>query len=100
VAAADGEPRWPAAAVPSGRFDAAGARRLVLAGAAWAGACTVGEVTASDGARTATFRLRGARADLLLAVTVEADPGAPPGTPVRVTDASLRPAPAPDAAPG
>jgi hypothetical protein len=91
VAAALGEdcPRWPAGVATSPALDRAVVRRTLLAGAAWAGACTVGEVTACDGATTATFRLHGVHADLLLAVGLDRDEAGGP----RVSSLALLPAP-------
>jgi hypothetical protein len=90
VARALGEqcPRWPDAVPTAPAFDPVAARRAVLAGAAWAGRCAVGEVTGGDGATGATFRLRGADADLLLTLALD-----PLGERPAVSQVRLLPAP-------
>lgn len=78
-------PGWPATLVAAPPLTTAAARRAILAGAAWAGACTVGAVTSCGGTGSATFTLHGEHADLSLTVAVG------PGT--TLAGLTLRPLP-------
>jgi CubicO group peptidase (beta-lactamase class C family) len=68
-------------------------QRLLQAGAAWAGAVTIGDVVGGDGRNETVMRLHGTRRDLLVGVRLAtSEPPGPGGAP-RVSGVSLRPVP-------
>jgi CubicO group peptidase (beta-lactamase class C family) len=68
-------------------------QRLLQAGAAWAGAVTIGDVVGGNGFNDTVMRLHGTRRDLLVGVRLAtSEPPGPGGAP-RVSAVSLRPAP-------
>jgi hypothetical protein len=68
-------------------------QRLLQAGAAWAGAGTIGDVIGGDGWNDTVMRLHGTRRDLLVGVRLAtSEPPGPGGAP-RVKAVSLRPVP-------
>jgi CubicO group peptidase (beta-lactamase class C family) len=68
-------------------------QRLLQAGAAWAGAVTIGDVVGGDGWKDTVMRLHGTRRDLLVGVRLAtSEPPGPGGAP-RVSGVSLRPVP-------
>jgi len=84
-------PDWPAVLVAAPPLTTAAGRRALLAGAAWAGACSVGAVTACGGTGSATFVLHGEHADLVLDLSSATPSG--PDAPTTLTALVLRPVP-------
>jgi CubicO group peptidase (beta-lactamase class C family) len=75
------------------KVDRGALQRLLQAGAAWAGAVTIGDVVGGDGVTDTLVRLHGTRRDLLVGVRLAtSEPPGPGGAP-RVSAVSLRPAP-------
>jgi hypothetical protein len=68
-------------------------QRLLQAGAAWAGAVTIGNVVGGDGFNDTLIRLHGTRRDLLVGVRLATSQPPGPGGAPRVSAVSLRPAP-------
>jgi CubicO group peptidase (beta-lactamase class C family) len=69
-------PKWPTELPTAVELNRTRLGRLLQVGGAWAGACTIIEVTASDGKNHATFRLAGEQGVILqLSMELEATAG-------------------------